>query len=214
MNILNSLEILGTIAFAISGVMASQRRRPDFIGAIILAFVTAIGGGIVRDAILGQRSTSFSDPAIFYITGIAAITAILLIDKINRIGRVLSIADAIGLGVFNSAGLIAGLKSGTTGAEISIMFSIVLGAVTGCGGGIIRDVLCARMPTLLRPNEIYLSACLAGGIIGTTCYKLFTIDLETVGIITATVTITVRILSIRYKWKIPAISGQYGRVEP
>jgi uncharacterized membrane protein YeiH len=213
MNILTILEMLGTVAFAISGVMASQRRRPDFMGAIILAFVTAIGGGIVRDSIMGQRSTAFTDPTLFYVTAIAAIAAILLIEKINRIGRVLSVADAIGLGVFNSAGLIAGLKSGASGAEISIMFSIVLGAVTGCGGGIIRDVLCARMPTLLRPNEIYLSACIAGGIAGASCYKWLNIDLGTVGIITATVTITVRMLSIRYKWKIPAISGQYGRVD-
>ena len=205
--------MVGIVAFAISGVMASQRRRPDFIGAIILAFVTAIGGGIVRDAIIGERSHSFTDPNVFYVTMIAAIAAILLIEKINKIGKVLSIADAIGLGVFNSAGLIAGLKTGGSSAEISIMFSIVLGAVTGCGGGIIRDVLCARMPTLLRPNEIYLSACLAGGIVGTACYEFFDIKLELVGLITAVVTITVRILSIRYKWKIPAISGQYGRVE-
>ena len=213
MNALYFLEMLGTVAFAISGVMASQRRRPDVMGAIILAFVTAIGGGIVRDAIIGERSHSFTDPNIFYVTMIAAIIAILLIDKINRIGKVLSIADAIGLGVFNSAGLIAGLQTGGSGAEISIMFSIVLGAVTGCGGGIIRDVLCARMPTLLRPNEIYLSACIAGGIVGTACYQIFSINLQVVGFITAVVTISVRILSIRYKWKIPAISGQYGRVD-
>ena len=205
--------MLGTVAFAISGVMASQRRRPDFVGAIILAFVTAIGGGIVRDATIGVRSSSFTDPNIFYVTMFAAIAAILLIDKINKIGRVLSIADAIGLGVFNSAGLIAGLKTGGSVAEISIMFSIVLGVVTGCGGGIIRDVLCARMPTLLRPNEIYLSACLAGGVVGVACYEIFSINLQLVGFITAVVTTTVRILSMHYKWKIPAISGQYGRVD-
>ena len=213
MNWLYLLEMLGTVAFAISGVMASHRRRPDFMGAIILAFVTAIGGGIVRDSIIGERSHSFTDPYLFYVIVIAAVAAILLIDKINKIGHVLSVADAIGLGIFNSAGLIAGLKTGGSGAEISIMFSIVLGAVTGCGGGIIRDVLCARMPTLLRPNEIYLSACIAGGIVGAACYQFMSINLELVGIVTAVVTITVRILSIRYKWKIPAISGHLGRVE-
>ncbi|MCK5835434.1 MAG: trimeric intracellular cation channel family protein [Lentisphaeria bacterium] len=213
MNSLYFLEMVGTVAFAISGVMASQRRRPDFMGAIILAFVTAIGGGIVRDAIIGERSHSFTDPYIFYVIIIAAIAAILLIDKINRIGRVLSVADAIGLGVFTSAGLIEGLKTCGSGSEIPIMFSIVLGAVTGCGGGIIRDVLCARMPTILRPNEIYLSACIAGGLVGVFCYEIFSTSLEHTGIITAVVTITVRLLSIRYKWKIPAISGQYGRVE-
>jgi len=211
MNSLYFLEMVGTVAFAISGVMASQRRRPDFIGAILLAFVTAIGGGIVRDAIIGVRSHSFTDPYLFYVIMIAAVTAILLIDKINRIGRVLSVADAIGLGVFTSAGLIAGLKTGGSANQISYMFCIVLGAVTGCGGGIIRDVLCARMPTILRPNEIYLSACIAGGIVGVACYEIFAINLQLVGVITAVVTITVRILSIRYKWKIPAISGQYGR---
>lgn len=201
------LEIVGTVAFAISGVMASRRRRPDFIGAIILAFVTAIGGGVVRDAILGVTSKSFTNPHLFYIIFTAAIFSIFLADKVDRIGRVLSIADAIGLGIFNAGGLTAALYATHLGGiEISVPFAILLGVTTGCGGGIIRDVLCARMPTLLRPSEIYISACIIGGLFGVLCYKINT-GPTTVVFVTATVTTCIRILSIRYKWKIPAIGS-------
>ncbi len=196
------IELVGTMAFAISGVMASRRRRPDFVGAMILAFATAIGGGVVRDAILGVPSHAFRDPHIFYVTFIAAVIAVFMSEKIERIGRVLAVADAVGLGVFNSAGLVMALSA--NGKPVSLPFVVVLGAVTGCGGGIVRDVLCARMPTMLRPREIYVSACLAGGVCGLIAFKIGA-GFETVGLTTALVTIFIRLLAIRFNWKLPAI---------
>lgn len=199
------IELIGTMAFAISGVMASRRRRPDFIGAMILAFVTAIGGGVVRDSILGQPSNAFRDPYIFYVIVVAALFAIFLTDHIERIGRALAVADAVGLGVFNSTGLVMALT--IVDHPVSLPFAIVLGVTTGCGGGIIRDVLCARMPTMLRPTEIYISACIVGGICGVVAFK-FGASPDFVGLITLIITIIIRLLSIRFNWKLPAIRNK------
>ena len=196
------LELIGTMAFAISGVMASLGRRPDWIGAMIMAFVTAIGGGVIRDAILGQPSVAFRDPNIFYVTVVSAVIAISMSDKIERIGRTLAVADAVGLGLFNSAGLVMVLSSADQ--PVPYPFALVLGAVTGCGGGIVRDVLCARMPALLRPREIYISACLVGGAAGLTCFIGGSSN-ATVGIVTAVVTLLIRLLAIRFNWKLPAV---------
>lgn len=196
------LELIGTMAFAISGVMASLGRRPDWIGAMIMAFVTAIGGGVIRDAIIGHGSVAFRDPNIFYVTFISAVIAVSMSDKIERIGRTLAVADAVGLGLFNSAGLVMALS--VTDNPIPYAFALVLGAVTGCGGGIVRDVLCARMPALLRPREVYISACLAGGVVGLICFQSGC-RLAVVGVVTSVVTIVIRLLAIRFNWKLPAV---------
>ncbi|MGL4854076.1 MAG: trimeric intracellular cation channel family protein [Lentisphaeria bacterium] len=193
-------DIIGTSAFAIAGVMASRRFRPDFIGALILAFATAIGGGIIRDSIINRPSIAFQDANNFYIIVISTFVAIFWADHIERTGQVLNIADAIGLGFFNSAGVMAGLHH-----NIPMPFVIILGAMTGCGGGIIRDVLCAQMPTCLLPKEIYISACIVGSTIGLLAYSLG-MPTQATSILIVIITVTIRILAIAFHWKMPAIT--------
>jgi uncharacterized membrane protein YeiH len=195
------LQLAGLAAFAVSGVEASRAKRPDLIGALILAFVTALGGGVMRDAILGRPAQSFADGGNLLVILVAA-TAALPLPLTSRFGSTLRVADALGLGLFNAIGLVAALESGV----VSPGFAVVVGAVTGCGGGILRDVLCGEMPALLRPGEIYVTACLAGGVVGLALHAAG-IDPGRTSLAVALVTITIRLLAIARGWKLPAIGS-------
>lgn len=195
------LQLLGLAAFAVSGVEASRAKRPDVVGALILAFATALGGGVIRDAILGRPAQSFADDRNLLVILVAAALA-LPIRLPSRIGPTLRVADAIGLGLFNAVGMVAALESGV----VTPAFAVVAGAVTGCGGGILRDVLCDEMPALLRPGEIYVTACLAGGLAGLVLDAGGASHAHT-GLAIALVTITIRLLAIARGWRLPAIGG-------
>lgn len=193
------LSLIGIAAFAISGVLASKEKRPDFIGGIILAFATALGGGLCRDAILGVPSASFKDANNFLVIIIAAIAAMLFLKGIEKRNRELDFFDAIGLGVFNASGFIMGLQF----AEFPAVSAILLGAVTGTGGGVIRDILCNRMPYILRPGELYITPCLAGGIVGLAFHYL-DLSHEIIAFSIAIVTILLRLLSLKFNWSFPS----------
>ncbi len=194
------LEILGVACFAVSGVAASRSKRPDIVGAIILAFATALGGGVIRDAILGVPAESFHDHNYFIAILVGAIAAMQMPAMMQRFGSTLRIADAFGLGLFNAAGTMKALQSGA----IDPVFAIVLGAITGAGGGVIRDVLCNEMPSLLRPGELYITTCLVGGVAGLIAYWLGA-PLDIAGAVIAAVTIVFRLLSIRFEWRLAAL---------
>ena len=191
------LELLGVTAFAVSGVVASRSKRPDLIGALILAFAAALGGGVIRDAILGVPAQSFRDPHFFFAIVFGALVAMRLPGVIQRLGSTLRVADAFGLGLFNAAGMVKALQSGA----VDPVFAVVLGAITGSGGGIIRDVLCGEMPALLRPGELYVTTCLVGGIAGLAAIWSGA-PMGTATAVTAAVTIGFRLLAIRFDWRL------------
>lgn len=193
------LQLAGLAAFAVSGVEASRAKRPDLVGALILAFVTALGGGVMRDAILGRPAQSFAD-GLNLVVILAAAAAALPLPIASRFGSTLRVADALGLGLFNAIGLIAALESGV----VSPGFAVVVGAVTGCGGGLLRDVLCGEMPPLLRPGEIYVTACLAGGLVGLALHTAGVAPGQT-SLVVAVVTTGIRLLAMVRGWKLPAI---------
>ena len=197
--LLYGLELLGVAAFAASGVVASRTKRPDIVGALILAFATALGGGVIRDAILGMPAQTFRDTWYFVAILAGAVATLLAPGVFLRLHSPLRVADAFGLGLFNATGLIKAYESG----HVSPAFAIVLGAITGSGGGIIRDVLCGEMPTLLRPGELYITTCLAGGVAGVVALWLGA-SAAVASAIVASVTITFRLAAIRFEWKLPA----------
>lgn len=194
------LELVGVACFAVSGVAASRSKRPDLVGAIILAFATALGGGVIRDAILGVPAESFHDRYYFVAILVGALVAMQLPSMIQRFGSTLRIADAIGLGLFNAVGTMKALESG----DIDPAFAIVLGAITGAGGGVIRDILCNEMPSLLRPGELYITTCLVGGLAGLVVHSLGA-SMDVAGAVIAGVTIVFRLLSIRFEWRLAAL---------
>ena len=194
------LELVGVACFAVSGVAASRSKRPDLVGAIILAFATALGGGVIRDAILGVPAESFHDRYYFVAILVGALVAMQLPAVIQRFGSTLRIAAAIGLGLFNAVGPMKALESG----DIGPAFAIVLGAITGAGGGVIRDILCNEMPSLLRPGELYITTCLVGGLAGLVVHWLGA-SMDVAGAVIAGVTIVFRLLSIRFEWRLAAL---------
>jgi uncharacterized membrane protein YeiH len=192
------LELFGVACFAVSGAAASRAKRPDVIGAFILAFATALGGGVIRDAILGVPAQSFRDANYFAAIVLGALVALRLPGVIQQLGSTLRVADdAFGLGLFNAAGMVKALESGA----VDPVFAVVLGAIAGSGGGIIRDVMCGEMPALLRPGELYVTTCLVGGVAGLAAIW-FGASIGTVTAVTAAVTIVFRLLAIRFEWRL------------
>jgi uncharacterized membrane protein YeiH len=197
------LELMGVAAFAASGVAASRAKRPDLVGAMILAFATALGGGIVRDAILGVPAQTFRDGFYFAAILVGAGVALRAPGMITRLGSTLRVADAIGLGIFNASGMMKAYALG----DVNPAFAVVLGTITGTGGGILRDVLCDEMPIVLRPGELYVTTCVAGGIAGLVALAAGA-SAGVASAVIAGVTIGFRLLAIRFDWKLEALRGE------
>ena len=197
MSLFTLFEILGTFAFAISGALSAMQRRLDLFGIFIIAFVTAIGGGTIRDILIGHQPVSWmqSLTSIFIIAG-ATVLFIIGRSYLNRLKKSLFLFDTIGLGVFTISGIEIGIQAG-----LHPIISIALGTMTGCFGGVIRDILCNEIPVIFR-KEIYATATIIGG----GCFiVLHQLDLEKNNsyIITALLIILIRLLVVKYKIALP-----------
>ena len=168
------LELIGTAVFAISGAMVAVRRRLDLFGVMVLALSTAVGGGIIRDLILGNTPpATFTNP-VYALVALASATVVFV--AYNRIYRqlrahrrsrrvlnsCLSVLDAVGLGIFTVVGVNVAIAA--HGQQGTAFLSIFVGVMTGCGGGILRDLLANRTPVVLR-RDIYACASLAGAVV-------------------------------------------------
>jgi uncharacterized membrane protein YeiH len=192
------VDILGTIAFAISGVLVAMHKRMDIFGIIIIAFVTAIGGGTLRDILTGQTPVNWMlDITYTYVIIGASVFAIVLKNKINYLRTSLFLFDTIGIGLYTVIGVEKGIVIG-----LHPILCIALGAVTACFGGVIRDMLCNEIPVIFR-KEIYATACLLGGA----SYFLLSNFLgdQLTFIIAGSVVITIRLLAVKFKIALPNI---------
>ena len=152
------LDLFGVFVFAISGALAADRRGMDLFGFIAIALLPAIGGGTVRDIILGAPVFWVEDTIYLWLIGGAALITFLAAPLIQRVERLLLWADAVGLSVFCVAGA-AKSRALTGSAEVAV----VMGVVTAVLGGIIRDVVCNEIPLILR-QDIYATAAFAGAL--------------------------------------------------
>ncbi len=154
------LDLFGIIVFAFSGALMAGRYKLDPFGVVVLASVTAVGGGTIRDVILQAPVFWLEKPYYLYVVLATALFTIILIREPKRIPkRFLLIADALGLALFAVLGT---QKSLDLGAAIPV--AIVLGTITGVAGGMIRDVLCNVIPMILRQEIYALAAILGGGL--------------------------------------------------
>lgn len=195
-----AIDALGTFAFAVSGATAAIRSRYDIFGILVLAFVTAIGGGTVRDILIGNTPVNWLTDSVTIwsvLTGFAV--ALLLHKKIRAWEGWLFFFDAAGLGLFTVTGTQIGLASG-----MGVGISVALGTITGCFGGVIRDVLAAIKPLIFR-KEIYASAAVLGGILfaGILHWTGSLLWAQVAGIVT---TVLFRVVAVRFELELPKLS--------
>ena len=156
--LLHILDLIGVAVFAISGALAAGRRRLDLIGVVVLAAVTAIGGGTIRDVLLDRRPIFWlTDPSYLTVIVLSAVATLLYTRWARVPWQTLDIADALGLALFSVAGAQIAERAGLPAGAC-----VLLGAVTGAAGGVIRDVLTAQIPMVLQRGSLYATAALAG----------------------------------------------------
>lgn len=196
-NLVEVIEILGTVSFAISGASVAIGKRLDIFGVLVISFATAIGGGTLRDILIGAVPVAWlkDETTVAVIFTSAVFT--LVIDSSKKIPKTLFLFDTLGLGLFTIAGIEKAIAAG-----LSPAICITIGTIAACFGGVIRDVLLNNVPVIFR-REIYASACIAGGIIYFVCLKLSVNDTvaQFVGMITI---VCIRILALRFHLSLPS----------
>lgn len=195
-NISAIIEISGTVAFAISGAFSAMQKRLDVFGVLIMGFVTAIGGGTIRDVLIGDTPVSwmrdYKLPLIILVTVIATIA---FKKYIKPFKVTLFLFDALGLGLFTIIGIQKGISVG-----LNPGICIALGTITGCFGGVVRDILLNHIPLVFH-KEIYATACIVGGVL----YFLLLdqLDVNIVKIIAVTVICGIRIIAVKFNLSLP-----------
>ena len=190
------IEISGTIAFTISGVFSAMQKRFDVFGVLIIGFVTAIGGGTIRDVLIGHTPVTwmrdYETPLIILGTGLITI----FFKKYIKIFKTtLFLFDALGLGMFTIIGTQKGMEAG-----LNPGVCVALGTITGCFGGVSRDILLNNIPLIFH-KEIYATACIVGG----TLYILLLnhLDKDIVELLAVSVVCAIRIIAVKYKLSLP-----------
>jgi uncharacterized membrane protein YeiH len=193
------LDIIGTMAFAMSGALTAMHKKLDPFGVFIIAFVTAVGGGTLRDIMIGRTPVGWMrDLNYVYVIVIGFILAILFRKKFDRLRTSLFLFDTIGLGVFTLIGLEKGINVG-----LHPVICVALGTMTACFGGVIRDILCTEIPVIFR-KEIYATICILGGIVFFMLREL-NLDNDILYLTTSLVIISVRLMAVKFKWYLPTL---------
>lgn len=201
--LLSFFMITGVIATSISGALRAVNAKMDITGAILLAFIAANGGGTVRDIILGAQVFWITEQFYIWLTiGVGAFTFIFVhyrrkFIENRQFYKVLIITDAMGLAAFCLAGVERAINMGQNDS-----IAIIMGIWTAIGGGIIADIISNRVPLVLS-QELYISVALVGSII----YLLLSVIINPVlaSAISAILMVLLRILSVKFKWKLPSI---------
>jgi uncharacterized membrane protein YeiH len=194
-----AIDILGTIAFAISGVLVAMQKRMDPFGILIIAFVTAIGGGTLRDILIGITPVGWmKDMTFTYVILGSTFFAIIVRNRINYLRTSLFLFDTIGIGLYTVVGIEKGLNAG-----LHPIICIALGTISACFGGVIRDMLCNEIPVIFR-KEIYATACILGGMIYF-AMRYLPIDNNVIFVIAGAVVITARLLAVKFKISLPSL---------
>jgi uncharacterized membrane protein YeiH len=190
------IDLFGTMVFAISGVLTAIQRKFDLVGTLVIGFVTAVGGGTLRDLLIGRAPVGWlMEPNYLVIILLGYLLAYLFKSRLSKLKKSMFLFDTIGIGLFTILGIQISLGQG-----INLIASLLLGVVSACFGGVIRDVLTNRVPLIFR-REIYASACFAGGVVflileEISNYVNFNI------LFSISVVILIRYLSIKNRWSL------------
>lgn len=191
------IEVIGTMAFAMSGALTAMHKKLDPFGIFIIAFATAVGGGTLRDIMIGRTPVGWMlDVNYVHVIVVGFILAIIFRKKFDRLRTSLFLFDTIGLGVFILIGLEKGINIG-----LHPIICIALGTMTACFGGVIRDILCTEIPVIFR-EEIYATICILGGIVFFMLREL-NLDADVLYLTTSLFIISVRLMAVKFKWHLP-----------
>lgn len=199
------IDVLGTVAFAISGVLAALRKRLDIFGILIVAAVTSVGGGTLRDVLIGKTPVTWMlNISFVYLILVTVVLAVIFRKQLKYLRRSLFLFDTIGIALYTITGVQIGLQVGLNPA-----ICVALGTMTACFGGVIRDILCTEIPVIFR-KEIYASACIAGGLVYVLLdyYRVYP---EFIAIIAGSTVIIIRIAAVIFEIKMPDIYGKEDR---
>ena len=198
------LEIIGTVAFALSGAMLGLKKDMDLFGVLVMGITTACGGGALRDLFLDRLPPAMFREPVYPLTAIG-ISLVLFIPAVYRLlnrneqtyEQILRVADAIGLGAFTAAGVSAVFH---TGNGNNVFFAVFLGTITGVGGGVMRDILAGQKPVIFV-KHVYACAALAGAVL---CVLLWRPLGQTPAMLICVSTVfLIRMLAARFRWSLP-----------
>ncbi|MDP3556537.1 MAG: trimeric intracellular cation channel family protein [Bacteroidota bacterium] len=202
MEVFRVIDIAGTVAFSIAGAFAAMEKKLDVFGVFIIAFVTAFGGGTLRDVLIGELPVRWMldiNPGAIVL--LSTIAAMLFAKAKKNFHKILLLFDSIGLGFFTVLGIQTGIGLGFNPA-----ICISLGTITACFGGVIRDILLNNIPLIFQ-KEIYATTCIFGGIIYFFLQKMEMpkMPLEAICIMSI---VLLRLLAVKFNWKLPVVGKQ------
>jgi len=198
------LDLFGTMAFAVTGAFKAIEHKADIVGIIILATITGVAGGTIRDIILGKTlPNSLIDPAYVIITVISAVVLFFLYSKMRKHWNVFLKFDAIGLGVFTVIG--ATFAYNLVGMNFLVI--VLAGMLTAIGGGILRDIFVNQTP-IVFVKELYASASFIGAVLFYFTL-LVTNEIYAAMIIGLVITTTLRLVAMKYNWNLPRVKSSY-----
>lgn len=195
------IEVLGTIAFAISGIRLASAKQFDWFGALVIGFVTAVGGGTLRDLLLDVPPFWMQSSRYILCTLFAFVIVLCFRRFLVHLNNTIFWFDCIGLGLF----VVVGYEK-SMALDYPIWVCVSMATVTGIVGGIIRDILINEVPIIFT-QELYAVACILGGILFSILHYL-NVDLTVIEISTAVFVVVIRVLATRYHIKLPTLKGE------
>lgn len=197
--VLYGLSLVALAAQAMTAALAAGKRSMDWVGVCMLGCITALGGGTIRDVLLGHYPLVWvQHPSFLLLTAGAALATILVARVVHRLNTAFLVLDAIGLVVFTMAGCDVAWQ---IDPSLPVVIVVVAGMITGCAGGVLRDILCNDVPLLFRA-ELYASVSIVTGLFYSTGFGLKLND-ELWTALTFVLGLSIRLLAIRYKWEMP-----------
>lgn len=193
------ISMLGVAVFAASGALAAGRKNFDLIGVAVLAEVTAIGGGTIRDLLLERKVFWISDPAHLWVALLAAALTVVWVRYWKPPRMSLLIADALGLALFSISGARVSHEMG-----LSPIITVLMGAITGVAGGVLRDVFSGEIPLLFQPTSILYATASIAGIVVFLLLDFLRLDVTAAALSGMSVVFALRILAIVWRWRLPA----------
>jgi uncharacterized membrane protein YeiH len=197
-----AFDLCATFIFGITGALVALRRGYDIVGLFALAFVTGVGGGLLRDGFFIQQGPPAvtADGRYIAVVLLAGLVGLFFHGWVKRLTRWIALLDALGLGAYAVVGVEKSLAAG-----LSTPAAVLVGVINAVGGGLLRDLLVRDEPLLLKPGQFYALAALAGCLLFVLLTVYFRVPAPRAGLVTVAATFVVRVLAIQFNWSTPPL---------